>query len=163
MLPSAWAVLLDRTQQRLQLVLLPPALFIPVAEDSAQREESVEAVPEGVHPFIIYEETTDIWINVSSPGPTRLGLSQVMLLLERTGRCYFVYGYSSLVEHLTAGQEVTGSILPLHIALHNSICQSEYLIHIRSKVAASSCIVYQSHTWFRGNGVNGRVYLHLVI
>ena len=87
-LPSAWAVLLDRTQQRLQLVLLPPALFIPVAEDSAQREESVEAVPEGVHPFIIYEETTDIWINVSSPGPTRLGLSQVMLLLERTGRCY---------------------------------------------------------------------------
>uniref|UniRef100_A0A8C8IGR1 dipeptidyl-peptidase IV n=1 Tax=Oncorhynchus tshawytscha TaxID=74940 RepID=A0A8C8IGR1_ONCTS len=60
----AWAVLLDRSQQRLQLVLLPPALFIPVTQDQAQREESVEAVPEGVHPFIIYEEITDIWINV---------------------------------------------------------------------------------------------------
>ena len=94
MLRSAWAVLLDRTQQRLQLVLLPPALFIPVPEDPAQREEAVEAVPEGVHPFIIYEETTDIWINVSSPGPTRPTriISQIILLLERTRRCYFVYG-----------------------------------------------------------------------
>ncbi|KAI1891821.1 hypothetical protein AGOR_G00147690 [Albula goreensis] len=60
----AWAVLLDRSQQRLQLVLLPPALFIPVCEDQAQRQESVEAVPESVHPFVIYEEVTDIWINV---------------------------------------------------------------------------------------------------
>ncbi|MBN3303001.1 DPP9 peptidase, partial [Amia calva] len=60
----AWAVFLDRTQQRLQLVLLPTALFIPVVEDEAQRQESAEAVPENVHPFIIYEENTDIWINV---------------------------------------------------------------------------------------------------
>uniref|UniRef100_A0AAZ3NWX7 Uncharacterized protein n=1 Tax=Oncorhynchus tshawytscha TaxID=74940 RepID=A0AAZ3NWX7_ONCTS len=60
----AWAVLLYRSQQRLQLVLLPPGLFIPVTQDQAQREESVEAVLEGAHPFIICEEITDIWINV---------------------------------------------------------------------------------------------------
>ncbi|KAK1152553.1 dipeptidyl peptidase 9 isoform X1 [Acipenser oxyrinchus oxyrinchus] len=60
----AWAVLLDRTQQRLQLVLLPPALFTPVTSDEAQRQDYVDAVPDSVHPFIIYEEVTDIWINV---------------------------------------------------------------------------------------------------
>uniref|UniRef100_A0A8C8HDG3 dipeptidyl-peptidase IV n=1 Tax=Oncorhynchus tshawytscha TaxID=74940 RepID=A0A8C8HDG3_ONCTS len=59
-----WAVLLDRSQKRLQLVLLPPALFIPVTDDPDQRQESLEAVPEDVHPYIVYEETTDIWINV---------------------------------------------------------------------------------------------------
>ncbi|KAL0186211.1 hypothetical protein M9458_017881, partial [Cirrhinus mrigala] len=52
-----------RSQQKLQLVLLPPALFIPVSVDDPQWEEHVEAVPEGVQPFIIYEEVTDIWIN----------------------------------------------------------------------------------------------------
>lgn len=63
-LSSAWAVLLDRSQQKLQIVLLPPALFIPVSMDDPQWEEHVEAMPEGVQPFIIYEEITDIWINV---------------------------------------------------------------------------------------------------
>ena len=57
-------MLLDRSQKRLQLVLLPPALFIPITDDPAQRQESLEAVPEDVHPYIVYEETTDIWINV---------------------------------------------------------------------------------------------------
>uniref|UniRef100_A0A8C8HQC3 dipeptidyl-peptidase IV n=1 Tax=Oncorhynchus tshawytscha TaxID=74940 RepID=A0A8C8HQC3_ONCTS len=61
---DGWAVLLDRSQKRLQLVLLPPALFIPVTDDPDQRQESLEAVPEDVHPYIVYEETTDIWINV---------------------------------------------------------------------------------------------------
>uniref|UniRef100_A0A4W3K740 dipeptidyl-peptidase IV n=1 Tax=Callorhinchus milii TaxID=7868 RepID=A0A4W3K740_CALMI len=60
----AWAVLLDRPQQRLHLVLLPPALFIPVTKDENERLKFVEAVPENVHPHIIYEEVTDIWINV---------------------------------------------------------------------------------------------------
>uniref|UniRef100_A0A674DWA0 dipeptidyl-peptidase IV n=1 Tax=Salmo trutta TaxID=8032 RepID=A0A674DWA0_SALTR len=59
-----WAALLDRSQKRLQLVLLPPALFIPITDDPAQRQENLEAVPEDVHPYIVYEETTDIWINV---------------------------------------------------------------------------------------------------
>uniref|UniRef100_A0A671QGS7 dipeptidyl-peptidase IV n=1 Tax=Sinocyclocheilus anshuiensis TaxID=1608454 RepID=A0A671QGS7_9TELE len=60
----AWAVLLDRSQQKLQLVLLPPALFIAASVDDLQWEEHVEAMPEGVQPFIVYEELTDIWINV---------------------------------------------------------------------------------------------------
>ncbi|XP_067269244.1 dipeptidyl peptidase 9 isoform X1 [Pseudorasbora parva] len=60
----AWAMLLDRSQQKLQLVLLPPALFIPASMDEPQWEEHVEAMPEGVQPYIIYEEITDIWINV---------------------------------------------------------------------------------------------------
>lgn len=62
---SAWAVLLDRSQQKLQLVLLPPALFLSVSPEDPQWEEHVTAMPEGVHPYIIYEEVTDIWINVS--------------------------------------------------------------------------------------------------
>uniref|UniRef100_A0A4W4E698 dipeptidyl-peptidase IV n=1 Tax=Electrophorus electricus TaxID=8005 RepID=A0A4W4E698_ELEEL len=60
----AWAVLLDRSQQKLQLVLLPPALFLSVGVDEPQWEEHVAAMAEGVQPFVIYEEVTDIWINV---------------------------------------------------------------------------------------------------
>ncbi|KAK7944465.1 hypothetical protein WMY93_000193 [Mugilogobius chulae] len=40
-----WAVLLDRSQRKLQLVLLPRALFIPVTDDPAARQEHLEAVP----------------------------------------------------------------------------------------------------------------------
>lgn len=61
---SAWAVMMDRRQQRLQLVLLPPSLFIPAHQDEASRLKSLEALGETVQPFIIYEETSDIWINV---------------------------------------------------------------------------------------------------
>ena len=57
-------MLLDRSQRKLQLVLLPPALFITVSDDPAQRQESLEAVPSNTQPYIIYEETTDVWINV---------------------------------------------------------------------------------------------------
>lgn len=62
---SAWAVLLDRPQQRLHLVLIPTLLFIPATKDENERIKFVEAMPENVHPHIIYEEITDIWINVS--------------------------------------------------------------------------------------------------
>lgn len=61
---SAWAVIMDRRQQRLQLVLLPPALFIPASEDEVSRQKSLEALGDSVQPFIIYQETSDIWINV---------------------------------------------------------------------------------------------------
>lgn len=61
---SGWAVLLDRSQRKLQLVLLPPALFIPVTDDPVQRQESLEAVPSDAQPYIIFEETTNVWINV---------------------------------------------------------------------------------------------------
>uniref|UniRef100_A0A3Q3WCQ6 dipeptidyl-peptidase IV n=1 Tax=Mola mola TaxID=94237 RepID=A0A3Q3WCQ6_MOLML len=60
----AWAVLMDRRQQRLQLALLPPALFIPAHQDKASRQESLEALGDTVQPFIILQETSDIWINV---------------------------------------------------------------------------------------------------
>ena len=61
---SAWAVMMDRRQQNLQLVLLPPALFIPAHQDKARRRETLEALGDAVQPFIIYQETSDIWINV---------------------------------------------------------------------------------------------------
>ncbi|XP_069481214.1 dipeptidyl peptidase 8 [Ambystoma mexicanum] len=60
----AWAVLLDRSQTRLQIVLIPPALFIPVTSDALERQRLVQMVPDSVTPFIIYQETTEIWINV---------------------------------------------------------------------------------------------------
>uniref|UniRef100_H3D0G3 dipeptidyl-peptidase IV n=1 Tax=Tetraodon nigroviridis TaxID=99883 RepID=H3D0G3_TETNG len=59
-----WAALLDRSQRKLQLVLLPPAFFVPVTDDPARRQESLEAVPDRTQPYVIYEETTDVWINV---------------------------------------------------------------------------------------------------
>ncbi|XP_005990176.1 dipeptidyl peptidase 8 [Latimeria chalumnae] len=60
----AWAILLDRSQKRLQIVLIPPAIFIPVIDDDMERQKLVEAVPDSATPLIIYEETTDIWINI---------------------------------------------------------------------------------------------------
>ncbi|XP_032906519.1 dipeptidyl peptidase 8 isoform X3 [Amblyraja radiata] len=60
----AWAILLDRPQTRLQIVLIPPTLFIPVVGDAVERQKLMESVPDNVTPLIIYEETTDIWINV---------------------------------------------------------------------------------------------------
>lgn len=61
---SAWAMFLDRPQQRLQLVLLPPALFIPTTESEEQRAAHARAVPRNVQPYVVYEEVTDVWINV---------------------------------------------------------------------------------------------------
>uniref|UniRef100_A0A8C0UFZ2 dipeptidyl-peptidase IV n=1 Tax=Cyanistes caeruleus TaxID=156563 RepID=A0A8C0UFZ2_CYACU len=59
-----WSILLDRSQTRLQIVLIPPALFIPTEDDAMERQKLIDAVPDSVTPFIIYEETTDIWINI---------------------------------------------------------------------------------------------------
>lgn len=55
---------LDRPQQRLQLVLLPPALFIPTTENEEERMAFARAVPGNVQPHVVYEEVTDVWINV---------------------------------------------------------------------------------------------------
>uniref|UniRef100_A0A8D0R488 dipeptidyl-peptidase IV n=1 Tax=Sus scrofa TaxID=9823 RepID=A0A8D0R488_PIG len=60
----AWAILLDRSQTRLQIVLISPELFIPVEDDAMERQRLIESVPDSVTPLIIYEETTDIWINI---------------------------------------------------------------------------------------------------
>lgn len=56
--------MMDRRQQRLLLVLLPPALFVPAHQDETGRKKSLEALGDAVQPFIIYQETSDIWINV---------------------------------------------------------------------------------------------------
>lgn len=61
---SAWSILLDRSQTHLQIVLISPELFIPVEDDAMDRQRLIESVPDSVTPLIIYEETTDIWINV---------------------------------------------------------------------------------------------------
>uniref|UniRef100_A0A2K6EVZ8 dipeptidyl-peptidase IV n=1 Tax=Propithecus coquereli TaxID=379532 RepID=A0A2K6EVZ8_PROCO len=60
----AWSILLDRSQTRLQIVLISPELFIPVEDDAMERQRLTESVPDSVTPLIIYEETTDIWINI---------------------------------------------------------------------------------------------------
>ncbi|CAK6432135.1 unnamed protein product [Pipistrellus nathusii] len=60
----AWSILLDRSQTRLQIVLISPELFIPVEDDAMERQRLIESVPDSVTPLIIYEETTDIWINI---------------------------------------------------------------------------------------------------
>lgn len=56
--------MMDRRQQRLLLVLLPPALFVPSHQDEAGHRTSLEALGDDMQPFIIYEETSDIWVNV---------------------------------------------------------------------------------------------------
>ncbi|XP_073852175.1 dipeptidyl peptidase 8 isoform X14 [Macaca fascicularis] len=61
---GAWSILLDRSQTRLQIVLISPELFIPVEDDVMERQRLIESVPDSVTPLIIYEETTDIWINI---------------------------------------------------------------------------------------------------
>uniref|UniRef100_A0A6I8NF23 dipeptidyl-peptidase IV n=1 Tax=Ornithorhynchus anatinus TaxID=9258 RepID=A0A6I8NF23_ORNAN len=60
----AWSILLDRSQTRLQIALISPALFIPVEDDAMERQKLIDSVPDSVTPLIIYEETTDIWINI---------------------------------------------------------------------------------------------------
>lgn len=87
---SGWAVLLDRSQRKLQLVLLPPALFIPVTEDSALRQESLEAVDIYTQPYIIYEETTDVWINVETLFSALL-LGHIGGLLNRFHKVMFAF------------------------------------------------------------------------
>lgn len=74
---STWAVMMDRRQQRLQLALLPPALFVPAHQDEASRQKSLEALGDTVQPFIIYQETSDIWINVR-PNTTTLWWDELM-------------------------------------------------------------------------------------
>ncbi|CAH2292829.1 dipeptidyl peptidase 9 isoform X1 [Pelobates cultripes] len=60
----AWAMLLDRLQHLMQLVLLPPELFIPMSEDEEKREQFLKDVPQHIQPHVIYEERSDIWVNI---------------------------------------------------------------------------------------------------
>ncbi|XP_008332047.1 dipeptidyl peptidase 9-like isoform X2 [Cynoglossus semilaevis] len=60
----AWVSLMDRRQQRLQFVLLPPEFFIPAHQNKYSRRKSLKALGVKMQPFIIYQDTSDIWINV---------------------------------------------------------------------------------------------------
>ncbi|XP_060037931.1 dipeptidyl peptidase 9 isoform X2 [Erinaceus europaeus] len=90
----AWAMFLDRPQQRLQLVLLPPELFIPRPEDEAQRRALAAALPHTAQPYVIYEEVTDVWINVHDifyPFPQSEGAEELCFLKAdecKTGFCH---------------------------------------------------------------------------
>ncbi|XP_068393324.1 dipeptidyl peptidase 9 isoform X2 [Eschrichtius robustus] len=90
----AWAMFLDRPQQRLQLVLLPPALFIPTAENEEQRAAFARAVPRNVQPHVVYEEVTDVWINVHDifyPFPQPEGEDELCFIRAnecKTGFCH---------------------------------------------------------------------------
>lgn len=88
-------MLLDRPQQQLQLVLLPPALFIPTTENEEQREAFARAVPSNVQPYVVYEEVTNVWINVRVgrcwvciPGPPRGEVSSGRPPLGQGGRVH---------------------------------------------------------------------------
>ncbi|XP_045156025.1 dipeptidyl peptidase 9 isoform X1 [Echinops telfairi] len=90
----AWAMLLDRAQQRLQLVLLPPALFVPATENQEQQAAFARAVPQHVRPYVIYEEITDVWINVHDifyPFPQAPGSQELCFIRAnecKTGFCH---------------------------------------------------------------------------
>nr|XP_021560679.1 dipeptidyl peptidase 9 isoform X3 [Neomonachus schauinslandi] len=90
----AWAMFLDRPQQRLQLVLLPPALFIPTTENEEERMAFARAVPRNVQPHVVYEEVTDVWINVHDifyPFPQSEGEEELCFIRAnecKTGFCH---------------------------------------------------------------------------
>nr|XP_055227314.1 dipeptidyl peptidase 9 isoform X2 [Gorilla gorilla gorilla] len=90
----AWAMFLDRPQQWLQLVLLPPALFIPSTENEEQRLASARAVPRNVQPYVVYEEVTNVWINVHDifyPFPQSEGEDELCFIRAnecKTGFCH---------------------------------------------------------------------------
>ncbi|KAM9384560.1 dipeptidyl peptidase 9-like [Pholidichthys leucotaenia] len=97
----AWVVLMDRRQQNLQLVLLPPAFFIPVHQDEAKRQESLEALGDTVHPFIVYQESSDVWINVHDIFHPFVQTSDEFTFLtvneSKTGFCH-LYKITSLLQ-----------------------------------------------------------------
>lgn len=60
----AWAILLDRPQTRLQIVLIPPSLFVAPFKVLSEHHRLSESTLDSIAPLVIYEETTDIWINI---------------------------------------------------------------------------------------------------
>lgn len=77
---SVYAELLDRPQKRLSVVLIPFDFFVPIrnshptSSSSSSYEEEEEAMEEEEDFFkktspplsVIYEESSDIWVNVST-------------------------------------------------------------------------------------------------
>lgn len=118
---SGWAALLDRSQRKLQLVLLPPAFFVPASDDPARRQESLEAVPSSTQPYVVYEETTDVWINVGPSASQRLAAASFspslifpLCLFSFTGSRHFLSVRSNDRRrvHLHLGERVQNGVQP---------------------------------------------------
>lgn len=58
---SVWAQLLDRSQQRLVLVVIPASLFVPTMSENSMDYDGTD--PSDTIKILI-DETSDIWINV---------------------------------------------------------------------------------------------------
>ena len=58
---SVWAQLLDRSQQRLVLVVIPLSLFIPTQSENSMEYDGMD-FSETIK--ILIDETSDVWINV---------------------------------------------------------------------------------------------------
>ena len=61
---SVWAQLLDRSQQRLILVLIPLSLFIPVKKDNSMDYDGFHDPSESMQ--VLIDESCEVWINVST-------------------------------------------------------------------------------------------------
>lgn len=63
-LHSVWVQLLDRSQQRLVLILIPLSLFIPVKKDNSMDYDGFHDPSESMQ--ILIDESCEVWINVST-------------------------------------------------------------------------------------------------
>ncbi|XP_063085242.1 dipeptidyl peptidase 9 isoform X2 [Cavia porcellus] len=128
----AWAMFLDRPQQRLQLVLLPPALFIPAPESEEQRLALARAVPKSAQPYVVYEEVTNVWINVHDifyPFPQPEGSEEFSFLRAnecKTGFCH-LYRVTALLR--PSGYDWTEPLSP---------GEDEFKCPIKEEVALTS-------------------------
>ncbi|XP_038195390.1 dipeptidyl peptidase 9 isoform X3 [Arvicola amphibius] len=128
----AWAMFLDRPQQRLQLVLLPPALFIPSPETEAQRKAAARAIPKNVQPFVIYEEVTNVWINVHDifhPFPQAEGQQDFSFLRANECKTGFCHLYKVTVDLKTRDYDWTEPLSPT---------EDEFKCPIKDEVALTS-------------------------
>ncbi|XP_028618229.1 dipeptidyl peptidase 9 isoform X1 [Grammomys surdaster] len=128
----AWAMFLDRPQQRLQLVLLPPALFIPTLESEAQRQAAARAIPKNVQPFVIYEEVTNVWINVHDifhPFPQAEGQQDFCFLRANECKTGFCHLYRVTVDLKTNNYDWTEPLTPT---------EDEFKCPIKEEVALTS-------------------------
>lgn len=128
----AWAMFLDRPQQRLQLVLLPPALFIPSPETEAQRKAAARAVPRNVQPFVIYEEVTNVWINVHDifhPFPQAEGQQDFSFLRANECKTGFCHLYKVTVDLKTGNYDWTEPLSPT---------EDEFKCPVKEEVALTS-------------------------
>ena len=92
--------MIDRRQQKEQIVLIPAYCFsvTPGADVEMQSLESVLSVP--FH--IIYENTSDVWINVSQVKMIEITLHQIFSkpLISRFPSTAFLFSICSIFVYL---------------------------------------------------------------